>query len=428
LVKKFKKNGIIDTINSLFNSDLRKDNLLRLNISNQKSNMDKFKETVLNLHKKNIGKLDILPNVKLDSKNDLSLAYTPGVAIPCLEIAKDKSLAYEYTMKGKTVAIVTDGSAVLGLGKIGPEASLPVMEGKSALLYKFSKIQAMPIAIDSYDSEDIIKTVKLIAPNFSAIMLEDISAPKCVYIEDVLQRDLDIPVFHDDQHGTAIVVSAALTNALKVVKKDLSKVKIVVTGSGAAGSAVIKLLNKLGAKNIYNYNAQGVVKHENYNDYDDVVKALIDKEYIISKNNYNTLSEMIKDKDVFIGVSAKNILTKTMVESMNSDAIIFALANPDPEIIPNLALAGGARIVGTGRSDFPNQINNVLVFPGLMKGALKARARSITDDMKIVACKTLASLVNDDDLSEENILPGIFDKRVPDVIAKAIYEAVKKPK
>jgi malate dehydrogenase (oxaloacetate-decarboxylating) len=388
--------------------------------------MEKFKNDVLNLHKKNIGKLDILPNVSLETTNDLSMAYTPGVAIPCLEIAKDKTLAYEYTIKGKTVAIITDGSAVLGLGKIGPEASLPVMEGKSALLYKFSKIQAMPLAIDSYDPEEIIKTVKLISPNFSAIMLEDISAPKCVYIEEVLQRDLDIPVFHDDQHGTAIVVSAALINALKVVKKDLESVKIVVTGSGAAGSAVIKLLNKLGARNIYNYNAQGIVKKIDYEQYDNVVKDLIDKGYIISDNNYHSLEELMKEKDVFIGVSAKNILSKAMVESMNKDAIIFALANPDPEIIPSLALAAKAKIVGTGRSDFPNQINNVLVFPGLMKGALKARARSITDEMKIIACKTLASLVKDEDLSEENILPGIFDERVPEVIAKAIFDAVKK--
>jgi malate dehydrogenase (oxaloacetate-decarboxylating) len=388
--------------------------------------MEKFKNDVLNLHKKNIGKLDILPNVSLETTNDLSMAYTPGVAIPCLEIAKDKTLAYEYTIKGKTVAIITDGSAVLGLGKIGPEASLPVMEGKSALLYKFSKIQAMPLAIDSYDPEEIIKTVKLISPNFSAIMLEDISAPKCVYIEEVLQRDLDIPVFHDDQHGTAIVVSAALINALKVVKKDLESVKIVVTGSGAAGSAVIKLLNKLGARNIYNYNAQGIVKKIDYEQYDNVVKDLIDKGYIISDNNYHSLEELMKEKDVFIGVSAKNILSKAMVESMNKDAIIFALANPDPEIIPSLALAAKAKIVGTGRSDFPNQINNVLVFPGLMKGALKARARSITDEMKIIACKTLASLVKDEDLSEENILPGIFDDRVPEVIAKAIFDAVKK--
>ncbi|PKK95271.1 MAG: NAD-dependent malic enzyme [Tenericutes bacterium HGW-Tenericutes-5] len=384
------------------------------------------KEDVLNLHRKKIGKLDILPNVSLENKEDLSMAYTPGVALPCLEIAQDKSKAYDYTMKGKTVAIVTDGSAVLGLGKIGPEASLPVMEGKSALLYKFSGIQAMPLAVDSYEAEDIIKTVKMIAPNFSGIMLEDISAPKCVYIEEVLQRDLEIPVFHDDQHGTAIVVSAALINALKIVNKKIDEVKIVVTGSGAAGSAVIKLLNKIGAKRIYNYNLNGYVNMNDYNQYDEVVKSLIDNKYVVANESFDSLSDLIKNADVFIGVSAKNILKKEMVESMASDAIIFALANPEPEIMPDVAIEAGARIVGTGRSDFPNQINNVLVFPGLMKGALKARARSITDDMKMVACKTLASLIEDKDLNEENILPNIFDKRVPEIIAQAIYNAVKK--
>jgi malate dehydrogenase (oxaloacetate-decarboxylating) len=388
--------------------------------------MSDFREKTLALHRKNTGKLDIIPNVRLDNKDDLSLAYTPGVAIPCLEIAKDKRKAYEYTMKGKTVAIVTDGSAVLGLGKIGPEAALPVMEGKSALLYKFSKIQAMPICLDTYDEEEIIKTVKYIAPNFSAIMLEDIQAPKCVYIEDVLQRDLDIPVFHDDQHGTAIVVSAALINALKVVGKNIENVKIVVSGSGAAGSAVIKLLNRLGANNIYNYNILGVVNKNKYNQYDVVVKNLIDQKLIKTDETINSLDALIKDKDVFIGVSAKNILTKKMVASMNKDSIVFALANPDPEINPELAKEAGARIIGTGRSDYPNQINNVLIFPGLMKGALQARARSITDEMKIVACKTLANLVSDEILSENNILPEIFDERVVDVIAKAVFDAVKK--
>jgi malate dehydrogenase (oxaloacetate-decarboxylating) len=384
------------------------------------------KEDVLNLHRKKIGKLDILPNVSLENKEDLSMAYTPGVALPCLEIAQDKSKAYDFTMKGKTVAIVTDGSAVLGLGQIGPEASLPVMEGKSALLYKFSGIQAMPLALDSYDPEDIIKTVKMIAPNFSGIMLEDISAPKCVYIEEVLQRDLDIPVFHDDQHGTAIVVSAALINALKIVNKKIDEVKIVVTGSGAAGSAVIKLLNKVGAKKIYNYNLKGYVNINNYNQYDEVVKSLIDNNYVVANESFDSLNDLVKNADVFIGVSAKNILKKEMVESMTSNAIIFALANPEPEIMPDIAIEAGARIVGTGRSDFPNQINNVLIFPGLMKGALKARARSITDEMKMAACKTLASLIEDKDLNEENILPNIFDKRVPEVIAQAVYNAVKK--
>ncbi|MDD3712298.1 MAG: NADP-dependent malic enzyme [Candidatus Izemoplasmatales bacterium] len=388
--------------------------------------MDDFKEKVLALHMKNGGKLDIVPNVELDDREDLSLAYTPGVAIPCEEIAKDKSLAFKYTTKGKTVAIVSDGSAVLGLGKIGPEAALPVMEGKSALLYKFSGIQAVPICLDTYDSEEIIKTVKYIAPNYAAIMLEDIQAPKCVYIENILQETLSIPVFHDDQHGTAIVVSAALLNALKVVKKDIAKVKIVVSGSGAAGSAIIKLLNILGAKKIYNYNILGVVKKSNYHLYDEVVKDLIDRRLIISGDEYSNLDELIKEKDVFIGVSAKNILTETMVRNMNSESIVFALANPEPEIDPHLAKKAGAKVVGSGRSDFNNQINNVLVFPGLMKGALKSRAKSITDEMKLAACMALSKMVKDKDLNVDNILPNIFDKDVVDVIATAVSEEVKK--
>jgi malate dehydrogenase (oxaloacetate-decarboxylating) len=388
--------------------------------------VDDFKQKTLDLHKKNIGKLDIKPNVELNSKIDLSMAYTPGVALPCLEIAGDKDKAYLYTIKGKTVAIVTDGSAVLGLGKIGPEAALPVMEGKSALLYQFSKIQAMPICLDTFDEDEIIKTVKYLAPNFSAIMLEDISAPKCVRIESVLQEELDIPVFHDDQHGTAIVVGSALLNALKIVKKSINEISVVVSGSGAAGSAIIKTLNRLGVSKIFNYNILGVVSKNKYPQYDWVVQKLIDDDYIVTDNDSKSLSELIKGKDVFIGVSAKNLLKEDDVKSMNEDAIVFALANPEPEINPLIAKSAGARIVGTGRSDFPNQINNVLVFPGLMKGALKARARSITDEMKITACRTLADLVSDNDLSEEFILPDIFDLRVVDAIAEAVYQAVKK--
>ncbi|MDD4068989.1 MAG: NADP-dependent malic enzyme [Candidatus Izemoplasmatales bacterium] len=388
--------------------------------------MNDFKDRVLKLHKINKGKLNIIPNISLDTKNDLSLAYTPGVAYPCLEIARDKSLAYDYTMKGKTVAIITDGSAVLGLGKIGAEASIPVMEGKSALLYKFSQIQAVPISLDTFNEEEIIKTVKLLAPNYSAIMLEDISAPKCVYIEQTLQKDLDIPVFHDDQHGTAIVVSAALINALKVVNKSIDKIKIVVSGSGAAGSAIIKLLNLLGAKDIYNYNILGVVNKSKYEKYDEVVKNLIDDELINSNINIESLSELMVDKDVFIGVSAKNILNEEMINSMNKNSIVFALANPDPEISPEDAKNGGARIIGTGRSDYPNQINNVLVFPGLMKGVLKARAKAITNEIKVVACKALANLVTVEELSENFILPDIFDSRVVDTVADAVYQEIKK--
>ncbi len=385
--------------------------------------MDDFKQKTLDLHKKNTGKLDIKPNVELNNKIDLSMAYTPGVALPCIEIANDKDKAYLYTIKGKTVAIVTDGSAVLGLGKIGPEAALPVMEGKSVLLYQFSKIQAMPICLDTYDEDEIIKTVKYLAPNFSAIMLEDISAPKCVRIESVLQEELAIPVFHDDQHGTAIVVGAALLNALKIVKKPINEISVVVSGSGAAGSAIIKMLNRLGVKKIYNYNILGVVSEHKYPQYDWVLQKLIDENYIVADVQANSLSQLVEKKDVFIGVSAKNLLKDNDVKNMNEDAIVFALANPEPEINPLIAKSAGARIVGTGRSDFPNQINNVLVFPGLMKGALKARARSITDEMKIIACRTLADLVSDAELNEEFILPDIFDLRVVDAVAEAVYQA-----
>ncbi len=388
--------------------------------------MEEFKKRTLDLHKLKTGKLDILPNLVLDNNEILSMAYTPGVGLVAKEIHKDKSKAYEYTIKGKTVVIISDGSAVLGLGKIGPEAALPVMEGKAALLYQFARIQAMPICLDSFDEFDIIKTAKLISPNFCAIMLEDISAPKCVYIEDTLQKELPIPIFHDDQHGTAIVVGAALLNALKVVGKNLDSVKIVVLGTGAAGSAIIKILNKLGAREIYAYNISGVLSSQKYDDYDFVIQSLYDNSYLEDDPLATNLEMLLKDKDVLIGVSAANIVTKEMIEGMNDDAIVFALANPDPEIIPSKAREAKARIIGTGRSDFPNQINNVLVFPGLMKGALQAKAHSITDEMKLAALKALSNLVSVDQLSEEFILPSVYDERVVDAIAQAVINAVKK--
>ncbi|MFO7969507.1 MAG: NAD(P)-dependent malic enzyme [Bacillota bacterium] len=384
--------------------------------------MSKFKEKSLDLHKANLGKLDIIPNVRLKTREDLSLAYTPGVSYPCLEIQKNKEKAYEYTIKGKTVAIITDGSAVLGLGNIGPEASLPVMEGKSALLYSFSGIQAIPLALATQEPEEIIKTAKLISPNYSAIMLEDISAPNCVEIEKRLQKELDIPIFHDDQHGTAIVVSAALLNALKVVKKDIKSIKVVVSGLGAAGSAIIKLLTKLGVKEIYGYDILGVVNNEKYHKYNSVVKNLIDNNYLLLAKDEKNLTDLIKNKDVFIGVSAKNILTSEMVKGMKENSIIFAMANPDPEIKPELAKKAGAKIVGTGRSDYPNQINNVLVFPGLMKAVIENRIKTITDEIKIITAKAIAKLVKDEELSEDFILPDIFDKRV----VKSIVNAIKK--
>jgi len=389
-------------------------------------NMADFKEKVLNLHKKNTGKLDILSNVPLVTQNDLSMSYTPGVALPCLEIQKDITKAYDYTIKGKTVAIVTDGSAVLGLGNIGPEASLPVMEGKSALLNHFSGIQAFPIALKTQDPEKIIETIKLLEPNFSAIMLEDISAPNCVYIESRLQKELDIPVFHDDQHGTAIVVLAALINALKVVDKRIEDIKVVVTGLGAAGSAIIKLLHKLGVKEIYGYDLLGVVTKKKYSKYNFVIKQLIDDKILKYADESYDLETLLENKDVFIGVSAKNILKAHMIQKMNLDPIVFAMANPDPEILPDKAKEAGVRIIGTGRSDYPNQINNVLVFPGLMKGVLKSRIKTINDDIKIASAKAIAKMVPLKELSEENILPNIFNKDVVKEIEKAILKTLKK--
>ncbi|QWB99914.1 NADP-dependent malic enzyme [Mycoplasmatota bacterium] len=388
--------------------------------------MTDFKEKVLDLHKRNTGKLDILPNVSLASQDDLSMAYTPGVALPCLEIKKDINKAYEYTIKGKTVAIVTDGSAVLGLGNIGPEASLPVMEGKAALLHQFSGIQAYPIALKTQDPDTIIQTIKLLEPNFSAIMLEDISAPNCVYIESRLQKEIDIPVFHDDQHGTAIVVLAALINSLKIVDKKIEDIKVVVTGLGAAGSAIIKLLHKLGVKHIYGYDLMGVVKKSNYNNYNFVIKQLIDDSILSYDDVSNDLEELLHKKDVFIGVSAKDILKPSMIQHMNDDPIVFAMANPDPEILPDLAKKAGVKIIGTGRSDFPNQINNVLVFPGLMKGVLKSKVKTIHDDIKIAAAKAIAQMVPSESLSEENILPNIFNKAVVKEIENAILSTIKK--
>jgi malate dehydrogenase (oxaloacetate-decarboxylating) len=387
--------------------------------------MKSFKQKTLDLHKRNTGKLDLVPNIPLETKEDMSMAYTPGVAIPCLEIVKDKSKVYEYTTKGKTVAIVTDGTAVLGLGDIGPEAALPVMEGKSALLYKFSGIQAVPICLDTKDPDEIVKTVKYLAPSFCGIMLEDIKAPECVYIENKLQKELDIPVFHDDQHGTAIVVGAALKNALRFLKKDIKDQKIVVCGTGAAGNAIIRTLNKMGANNIYGINIQGVLSKDYVDIFNNVEKAIINEGITTSpKEKINSLKELMVGKDVFIGVSAKNIVTEEMIKSMNDNCVVFALANPDPEIMPDLAKKAGARIVGTGRSDFPNQINNVLIFPGLMKGIIESRAKTVNFDIKLSALNAIASLVTDDELSDVFILPSIFDERV----AKTVCEAVKKAK
>ncbi|APH16575.1 malic enzyme, NAD binding domain protein [Clostridium sporogenes] len=376
-----------------------------------------IKEKSLMVHKKFKGKLSIEGKIQVKNKEDLSIAYTPGVAEPCVKISEDKSLVYEYTMKGNTVAVVTNGTAVLGLGDIGPYAGLPVMEGKALLFKEFADIDSFPICIDSKDPEEIIKTVKLIAPGFGGINLEDIKAPECFYIEKKLKEELDIPVFHDDQHGTAIVVLAGIYNALRFVEKKLEEARIVINGAGSAGISICKLLLQAGAKNIIMCDKEGslVKGNNNLNEAQKLIAEVTNKE-----NEKGTLKDVIKGKDVFIGVSAPNILTEEMVTTMNNDSIVFAMANPTPEIMPDKAKKAGARVIATGRSDFPNQINNVLVFPGIFRGALDVRSKVINEEMKLAASKAIASLVQDNELNEEYIIPGAFDKRVAQVVAEEV--------
>jgi malate dehydrogenase (oxaloacetate-decarboxylating) len=384
-----------------------------------------MKEKALKLHEN--GKISIESRVKLDNAEDLALAYTPGVAFPCLEIANNPELAYKYTSKSHMVLIVTDGTAVLGLGDIGPQAALPVMEGKALLLKKFAGLDCFPICLDTKDVDKIVETVKIIAPSCGAIILEDISAPRCVAIERRLRSELKIPVFHDDQHGTAIVVGAALINACRLLNKNLDSLRIVVSGTGAAGSSVMRILHGLGVKTINAYNAKGVVDVKKYNEYNFIIQELLDEGIIQTPEQHdNTLKSIMIGADVFIGLSAPNLVDETMVRSMNQDAIVFALANPTPEVMPDVAKAGGARIIGTGRSDFPNQINNVLAFPGIFKGALAARAEQITEDMKLITAKAIAALIKDEELKEDYIIPSAFDMRVVDAIANAIIEEVNK--
>ena len=375
-------------------------------------------EQALELHEKHKGKLKVDLKVPLDQPQDLSLAYTPGVAKPCLEIAKDKQKAYTYTWKSNSVAVVTDGTAVLGLGDIGPEAALPVMEGKSILFKKFGNVDAVPVCLNTKDSKEIINIVKAIAPTYGGINLEDISAPRCVEIERTLIEELDIPVFHDDQHGTAIVVTAGLINALKLVGKKAEDITVVVSGTGAAGSSIIKMIKQLGVKEIYGFNINGIVLKDDYNQYDFLLKELV--EITNTQNKRLTMKEALKEADVFIGVSAPKILTKEMVSSMKKDAIVFAMANPEPEITYDLAKEAGVRVMGTGRSDYPNQINNVLVFPGLFRGALDVRAKKINEEMKLAAAMGLASLVSDEELSETYVIPNALDPRVSIEVAKAV--------
>ncbi|MFK5884178.1 MAG: malic enzyme-like NAD(P)-binding protein [Candidatus Izemoplasma sp.] len=391
--------------------------------------MNLKKESLL-LHEKNKGKISVVSKIKIQNNYDLSLAYSPGVAEPCLKIKDNPSDVYKYTSKGNMIAIVTDGSAVLGLGNIGPEASLPVMEGKAILFKEFGNVDAFPICLNTQDPDEIINIVKNISPSFGGINLEDIAAPKCVYIERRLKKELNIPVFHDDQHGTAIVLSAALINSCRLTGKKISELTYVLSGTGAAGSSIAKMLKKLGVTNLYAFNKNGVLTKNNYKDYNFLEKELIDQSVIAEPlpNELSSLKELIKGKDVFIGVSAPNILTTNMVKSMSKDPFVFALANPDPEISYEDAVSANAYIIGTGRSDYPNQINNVLAFPGLFRGALDAHSKNITENMKLAASIAIASIIKDDELTREYIIPSPFDKRVSKAVSKAVCDETLKTK
>lgn len=379
-------------------------------------------EIALKLHEEWNGKLSTTPKCPVTSREDLAIAYTPGVAEPCKVIANDKEAAYKYTIKSNTVAVVSDGSAVLGLGNIGPYAAMPVMEGKAVLFKEFGDVNAFPICLDTQDTEEIIKTIVTIAPAFGGINLEDISAPRCFEIEDRLKELLDIPVFHDDQHGTAIVVLAGIINALKVVNKEKEHCSIVVNGAGSAGIAITKLLLTYGFKDIVMCDKSGILS-KSTPDLNWAQKAMMEITNINQKNG--TLGDALIGSDIFVGVSAPNIVTPEMVSSMNHDSIIFAMANPVPEIMPDLAKAAGAKVIGTGRSDFPNQINNVVAFPGIFKGALEGRATQITEEMKLAAAIAIAGLVDDNELSADNIMPQAFDPRVADVVSKAVMDHIK---
>jgi malate dehydrogenase (oxaloacetate-decarboxylating) len=377
--------------------------------------------TALEVHRKHKGKMEIKSKVPLENEVDLSLAYSPGVADPCVEIHNDPTKVYDYTIKGNLVGIVTDGTAVLGLGDIGPAASLPVMEGKALLLKRFADIDAFPICLDTTDTEEIIRTVKLLSPTFGGINLEDISAPRCFEIERRLREECDIPVFHDDQHGTAIVVSAGLMNALKLVNKTVQEIKIVVNGAGAAGIAITNLLISLGAQNIIMCDSKGIIYKNRPHGMNDQ-KAKI-AEITNSSEETGTLKDALNNADVFIGVSVANLLTKELVACMNPDPIVFALANPIPEILPNKAKEYGVRIIATGRSDYANQVNNVLAFPGIFRGALDVRATDINDEMKLAATYAIASLITAAELNEEYVIPNPFDPRVVETVSKAVSEA-----
>ena len=376
-----------------------------------------YNEMALKMHEEHKGKISVTSKVAVKTRDDLSTAYTPGVAEPCRKIRDNKDEVYRYTAKGNLVAVVSDGTAVLGLGDIGPEAAMPVMEGKSILFKEFAGIDAFPICLDTKDTDEIVETVKRLAPTFGGINLEDISAPRCFEIERRLKEELDIPVFHDDQHGTAIVVSAGLTNALKYVGKEFSEAKVVINGAGSAGISICKLLLELGVGDVVLVDKNGIlaVGEEWMNPTQKEMAEKTNKEQL-----HGDLKDAMKGKDVFVGVSAPNIVTAEMVGTMAKDAIVFAMANPIPEIMPDEAKKGGARVVATGRSDFPNQINNVLVFPGIFKGALEARATDITEEMKIAAVRAIADIIKPEELTEDYIIPGAFDERVADNVAREV--------
>lgn len=380
-----------------------------------------LRDDALEMHKENQGKLEITPNIKVTNKEELSLAYSPGVAEPCKEIHEDSRKVYDYTIKANTVAVVTDGTAVLGLGNIGAEASIPVMEGKAVLFKSFAGINGVPIALDTTDTDEIVNTVKLLQPNYGGINLEDISAPRCFEIEETLKKETNIPVFHDDQHGTAIVTMAGLINALRIVDKDLSDIKVVLNGAGAAGIAIVKLLYSYGVRDMIMCDSKGAIYEGRQHGMNDT------KAYVANWTNKDkidgSLEEVIKDADVFIGVSVADLLTKDMVKSMADNPIIFAMANPNPEIKPDDAKEAGAKVIGTGRSDFPNQINNVLAFPGIFRGALDVEATHINEDMKKAAVEAIADLIEEDELNPDYCIPGPFDKRVAPSVARSVAKA-----
>lgn len=382
--------------------------------------MSQLRNAALHMHRTNQGKLEVKTKVRVQNADDLSLAYSPGVAEPCKEIFSNKRTVYDYTMKGNMVAVVSDGTAVLGLGDIGPEAALPVMEGKAVLFKEFAGVDAFPICLDTNDIDEIVQTVKLLEPTFGGVNLEDIAAPNCFIIEDRLKKETRIPIFHDDQHGTAIVTVAGLMNALKLVGKSFKQIKVVANGAGAAGIAIINLLNHVGVKEIIMCDSQGAI----YNGRPrrmNKVKEIVAKQ-TNPKRMEGSLEDVIEGADVFIGVSVGGALTADMVKKMNDDPIIFAMANPDPEILPDEAKAAGAKVIGTGRSDYPNQVNNVLAFPGIFRGALDVRATRINERMKMAAVEAIASLITDEELNEDYVIPGPFDPRVAPAVAKSVAQ------